>query len=68
MNDTDKLNWLLRMVVTAGGPARLPNETDDLLILRIANWLMRRAPSPTVPPPDDQPKGCGPDCCRERKP
>ena len=41
MTDTEKLEWLLRLIVTAGGPEQQPNESDEVFRLRVANWLLQ---------------------------
>lgn len=43
MSDTDKLEWLLRLIVTAGGPEQKPGESEKVYLMRIVKWMMHLA-------------------------
>ncbi len=45
MTDTEKLNFILHAIVTAGGPENKVNENEswDVYALRLNTWLMNMA-------------------------
>ena len=40
MTDTDKLNFILRAIVTAGGPDKDAKQSDEGFLLQVAGWLL----------------------------
>lgn len=62
MTDTEKLSFLLRAIVTANGPDQQPGESDEVFLLRLANWLLIT----TVPVTADREPDChsGTDSCK----
>ena len=42
MTDAKMLNFLLRAIVTAGGPDRKFGQADEVYLLEITNWLLRQ--------------------------
>ena len=49
--DSEKLAFILRAIVTAGGPDQPKDMADEVYLLMLTNWLLRQG----VPPPPQQP-------------
>jgi hypothetical protein len=44
MSDSEQLAWLLRLIVTAGGPEKTANEPEEIFRLRVAKWMLAFIP------------------------
>jgi hypothetical protein len=63
MTDTEKLAFILRAIVTAGGPEQGQDMDDRVFLLALTNWLLRPVQGGTTLDPNSL-DCCGSDCCK----